>query len=710
MVDIRQRQNIWFPKQVNYMEIDEHDPVTIDYWKREKKRCKKGFTLGNVYVPGWVYWHTTYWQGEADSKDKMGRTFKKRQFLSFRDIEWIIGEALMRAEKEKKGFVLCGSRGFAKTTIAASLCGYYATFFADTEVVVSCGNSGDNKKVTDFTEVGLQELVGTPFERKRSADDWKKEVAFGYKDTKGNREGLNSRITIRNFNDGSNTMACNGCRPKFHIIDEIGKILNLQACYDDSIECWKDTDGNQFSIVMLAGTGGDMEVGADAAKIFFDPRPNNLLEFPDRWEGRINPIGLFIPCTMAKNAYKFPQKLTDYLGLPSNPGTDHINILVSDEDKCFREWYLPNLEEKRKGGSSSLIKFKAYNPIKPSESFYVINENPFPTEELQSHLTFLKEKEIKGRVVELFRDPQTSKVQHKIVTDNSRMPIDEYPISSDATNIRGAVVIYEFPTDTAEMLYVASCDPYSQAKAVNSTSIGSMYIFKRVGDIAGDQYYDMMVAHYAGRPETQVEFYETCELLMELYNARCMPENETSNFIDYFDRKNKMHWLADGLSLTKEITPGTTVDRAKGLPATIGIINHCMNHLLEYLKEEIVIGYDYESKRPIRRRGLTRILDPMLIEEMLKYRKEAGNKRKTNCDRIVSFRIALAYARYLDKIAPIVKVNNETPEEAERRKYAEKMQVKVHSPFVTHKRVAHVNPYDTAEPALPKIRSPFVLK
>lgn len=699
------------------MDLDEYDKISIDFWRREKKRCMEGFVLGNIYIHGWLYWHTTYWMQQTDIDIMIGgrkQTFKKRQFLDFRDIEWLVAEALIRCEKEHKGFMLTGSRNFGKTAIASSLCAYYATFFDDTEVMISCGNGDDNKKVTSFIEVGLAELEPTPFGRHRALNDWDNEVVFGYKDKKGNVKGMNSRFTIRNFQNGNKTMACANSRPKFHIIDEVGKIHNLQLCYDDSKPCWINTDGEQFAIVLLAGTGGDMEVGEDASSIFFNPVSNNLLEFKDRWEDRTSPIGLFIPATMAKNKFKYPQTLSSYVGI-NNPATDHIMINVSDEEKCKREWYDVEFDKIKNGNTSSIQKFKAYNPLKPSEAFYVINENPFPQEMCQAQLDYLIRHDIRGRSYELFRGPD-NKIQAKL---SDRKPIDKYPFDATVPNPEGAVIIYEHPTDDANLLYVSACDPYSQAKAANSTSVGAFYVYKRIGDISGDQYYDMMVAHYVARPETQKEFYETCEMLMEYYNAMCMPENETSNFIDYFKNKNKAWVLADGLHLTREVTPNTTVERDKGLPATTGVINHSNSNLIEYIKEEITLGRD-DKGMPVKRPGVCRILDPMLLQEMIKYRKEDGKRRKSNCDRIVAFRIALTYARYLDRYYPVVRTNGQNPEERRReeeRKRLEQRQ-KVHSPFaINHNRARGRTFSPFSEDAVygeaerkPAIHSPFALR
>lgn len=74
-------------------------------------------------------------------------------------------------------------------------------------------------------------------------------------------------------------MVCNGTRPGFHLIDEIGTLSNLIGCYKDSDGCWwAGNTGKPSCLVFITGTGGDMEVGKEAAEMFYDPKAYNLLE------------------------------------------------------------------------------------------------------------------------------------------------------------------------------------------------------------------------------------------------------------------------------------------------------------------------------------------------------------------------------------------------------------------------------------------------
>lgn len=205
-------------------------------------------------------------------------------------------------------------------------------------------------------------------------------------------------------------------------------------------------------------------------------------------------------------------------------------------------------------------------------------------------------------------------------------------------------MIYEAPMNNPPaFLYIASLDPYNVSTSANSESLGVTYVYKRMYDPVAGTFQKRIVASYAARPDSLKEFYETFEMLLEYYNATAMIENMDNGIIQHMDNKNKSHYLADGFSLLKEITPKTSItNRNKGLPATKSVINFCMDLLLEYCTEEIVIDYD-DNGEAIKALGLVRISDPVLLKEMIAYNEGM------NADRIVSFRHILAYDNHLEK-------------------------------------------------------------
>ena len=152
--------------------------------------------------------------------------------------------------------------------------------------------------------------------------------------------------------------------------------------------------------------------------------------------------------------------------------------MASDEQKYLDEWYKPKYElAKKSGNSKTLLKFKAYWCLKPSDSFIVLTKNDFNVEEAKRQQTKLKTLNHTGTPVKLVH-ADNGMVTHEF-TD--ALPITEFPVKSQSKD--APPVIYEFPMESPPYaLYVAGVDPYRQGKSAYSSSLGSVYIYKRITD------------------------------------------------------------------------------------------------------------------------------------------------------------------------------------------------------------------------------------
>lgn len=636
-------KNIWFPNQKEPV-YDPDDPtlkeIFNDYWKEERKRMRDGFSIDNVYVSGWLYWHTVYWKIAMyiETKDRKVREIKTPYL---RDIEWEVAQDFTRCEKEGRFYNLVGSRDFGKSIVAASRSGWLYTIFRKSEVVISGGEKTYIKLATDKIEDGLTNLHPI-LKMQRLSNDWNKEIRAGWKDKSTNQPSplsSNSVITIRNYEMGNKSMAANGTRPGFHLIDEIGTLPNLIGCIKDSDGCWWSGDGDKPScLVMLAGTGGDMEVGLEASEIFYAPAAYNMLEFDDIWEGR-GKIGKFVPATKAKMKYKEPWKLSDYLKVES-PELDRITILVSNEERALKEWWEPEYKKNLKGGNQkAVLKFKAYWPIKPSDSFLVLTKNDFNTDAAAEQQKKLKIINRTGTPVELYPNGD-NKIIHKF-TD--KLPISEYPLKLQHPD--APVVIWEFPIEDPPFgLYTAGVDPYRQGQAAYSDSLGAVYIFKRIHDIASDKYQSLFVASYVARPDSKDKWNETARNLIKYYNAYALCENDEYSFIDYMIKKgDAAKYLAPQPEWIREIVPNTRVNRDYGIHRSSDRIRAHLDGLFKsYLDEVVHQERDVHGSIIRETLGVTRVFDQMLLEEIIKFNADG------NFDRVIAAELAVALADHLN--------------------------------------------------------------
>jgi hypothetical protein len=546
--------------------------------------------------------------------------------------------------------------------------------------VLAGTNEADIKVLASALDKGLAALPEV-WRFDRLQDDWRKEVSLGYKQKKiGGKRYEWSKIWIRNLDEGKNTEAIAGTTPKTLVIDEVGKHNWLEA-FAAAVPGFTTPFGWRC-LPLCVGTGGTFTPNSDAQKVFENPEAYNFLAF--EWPGKTKKVGMFMPGKMRMEG-KVKTEFGTYLQkngilLPENSELFHMDFYETDERKA-KEVTAKEMEQYGKSDDPKvLLKQRMYYPDEPEDCFLSDEINEFPIAAIREHLKWMDDEEGKGNgigePVELYKDVD-GKV--RFTTHTKLKEIRDFPVTS-ATIKDAPVILYERPSeDPAPFLYIAGSDPYNQNTSTTSPSLGTIYIYKRMYDPVAGTFQNRIVASYAGRPTQMRDWHKIVEMLMDLYGAVNMIENAGTNFIEYMDGKHKSHMLADGYNLLREISPNTGIrNRPKGLPATPAVIRHSMNLLYDYCNEEIE-GYDNQGK-VVRKLGVTRIPDRMLLLEMLNYTSDG------NFDRIVAFRHALAYDEHLKKINPIVQIREEPSEPQVKNRPPQSPFISGRSPFSGMKR------------------------
>jgi hypothetical protein len=283
-----------------------------------------------------------------------------------------------------------------------------------------------------------------------------------------------------------------------------------------------------------------------------------------------------------------------------------------------------------------------YYPLTVEECFLQSGENIFDIEGAKRQKNRLQEAAHTGVPVVLYDDGDG--VKHEF-TD--KQPITNFPTKKD-DNKDAPVIIYEFPVDNPPYgLYVAGVDPYRQGKAAYSTSLGVVYIYKRMHSITGEKYQDMFVASYCARPDRKEVWEDQARLLIKFYNARALVENDEISFIDYMIAKGDSRYLERQPIWLQEIVPNTTVKRDFGIHRSAEKIRLFLHGCLKKYSEEVLIREktlheDGEVMPALK--GMTKIFDPLLLDEMIAYNDEG------NFDRIIAAELAIALAMKLDPI------------------------------------------------------------
>lgn len=622
----------WFinQKRIPDRESEEYK----SFFAFHKELCLNGAMMDGQYINPFLYWHLNIWHTEVDVIDEYGRINQKYANPYLRDNEWLVTNEIDRAHKERKGLVILGIRRFAKSVIEASYIAHGGTFDENSQNIIAGLNAPDIKLITDKIDKGLN-FLPSAWRWQRIEDNWKNQVTLGIKTKAGERIPF-SQILIRNLDEGNNEEAIAGTKPRRLIIDEIGKgsfLRGLQA----AIPGFTTPFGWGCSPI-LTGTGGDMKKFMDAKSLMFDVENFNFLTYNNaKDERRVH--GLFIGHKYRMEA-KEESSLGLYLGKDESSSLHQVKMLVSNEEKAT-EITNGNLERLRKAGDRmAYLKEKMYYPQEVDDIFLNEDTNIFDIEAAKRQKARLLSEERTGTPVVLYDDGNG--VKH-MFTD--KLPITQFPIK--ATDKKDApVVIYEFPMESPPYgLYVAGVDPYRQGKSAYSDSLGSVYIYKRMTSISGEKYQDMFVASYCARPDDKKTWEEQARLLIKYYNARTLCENDEISFIDYMISKGDAHYLERQPDWLKEIVPNTTVRRDYGIHRSAEKIRDFLHGCLKKYTEEVVHEEkDEEGNVTSQVKGMSKIFDPVLLEEMIQYNEDG------NFDRIIAAELAIALAMKLDPI------------------------------------------------------------
>ena len=631
-----QLQNIdykdWFINQsrIPDRESDEYK----SFFNYHRELCLNGAMMDGVYINPFLYWHLNFWNTEVDVIDDYGRINQKYANPYLRDNEWVITNEIDRAQKEKKGLVILGIRRLAKSVIESSYIGMGATFDENSQNIIAGLNAPDIKLITDKIDKGLN-FLPEAWRWQRIEDNWKNQVSLGIKTKSGERIPF-SQILIRNLDEGNNEEAIAGTKPRKLIIDEIGK-GNFLRGFQAAVPGFTTPFGWGCSPI-LTGTGGDMKRFMDAKSLMFDVDNFNFLTYNNEKDDR-RVHGLFISYKYRMEA-KEDSTLGAFLDKPASSELHNVKMLVSNPEKA-KEITESNLERLKKAGDRiAYLKEKMYYPLEVDDIFLNEDTNIFDIESAKRQKNRLLQQEKTGMPVILFNDGE--KIGHEF-TD--KQPITNFPLKN--SDLKDApIVIYEFPIENPPYgLYVAGVDPYRQGKSAYSSSLGAVYVYKRMHDLTGEKYQDMFVASYCARPDKKETWEEQARLLIKYFNARTLCENDDISFIEYMKAKGDAHYLEKQPGWLMEVVPNTTVKREYGVHRSSDKVRDYLHNCLKKYMEEVVYVEKNDAGDIIKEQtGVTKIFDPVLLEEIIQYNDQG------NFDRIIAAELAIAQALKMDPI------------------------------------------------------------
>lgn len=268
-----------------------------------------------------------------------------------------------------------------------------------------------------------------------------------------------------------------------------------------------------------------------------------------------------------------------------------------------------------------------HNCITPQEACLEFGGNIFPKKELQEQLATIRTNKHLSNHKQIgdliWEKDGTLKWVIKKIGD-----ITHYPLKKD-DDPTGSIVIWEHPVkDAPQGLYILGVDPYDHDQS-GTNSLGSTFVYKRFQSF--ENYYDIIVAEYTGRPSTAEEYYENLRKLAVYYNGRIMYENERKGLFPYFTAKHCDYLLADQPDIISDVVGNSKVQRKKGCH---------MNKQIKQWGEGLIKDWLNEEQAP-GKKNLHNILSEPLLEELISY-NDTGN-----FDRVMALMQVMIYREQL---------------------------------------------------------------
>ena len=650
------------------------------FFRNEMAKIKQGVTINGVRIPGWLYWHINHWMIDVDVEDPFTHYIERKpQKPDLRDNEWIIGEHVQRAETNRTGLLILGSRQLGKSEFGSSYEGRQGVAFENSQNVIAGLSDPDLKLLLAKMDRGFKRLH--PYFRPiRIKDDWTKQVTLGYKNKQGERTTY-SEYLIRNLDGGKNTENLAGPTTSSLLLDEIGKGDFLEAfiAAQPALRTpfgWRGTP-------IFVGTSGSFDKSEDLQRFRANLDTYNFseIELKDEKGTSIS----FFPGWMSSNAKRKKVRLSNYLRIPKGSELDTIPIHVVANPHEEIQRILDYRQSLLDSGEVVLAKKETmYYPLSEEELFLIDEADNVYSDckELAiQHLAYLESIEDDAEYGFMTRNEAGKAI---FGPAKNSFPIQSFP-TDDKEDKDAPVIIWAHPLPGQEfgILHVSGADPYNQDEAFNSPSLGTLYVFRRTYDPVKGFMQESFVASYSARPKSITKWREQVRLLLEYYGATCLPENEEPGFIRWFDEKSIGIYLEDGLDLAKEINPTTTIKRNKGLAATTPNIRYGNGLFRDYMLEDLVMGQDPLTGENIIKKGIIRIKDKCLLREVIAHKPAMSLRKKStssktvstrttkkavNVDRIVAARQAIILARLKDKYFPIAKIKAPAPAERPEKK------------------------------------------
>ncbi len=619
-----------FRKNNRYNEFVKNGKDYIQYWDTHKERCRRGA----VFKSGKKVWYIAreyyMWLNFLQIYDKMQEKF---DFPQVWDVQYHMCLYNLLAELSYKHSVMFKKRQICSSYLHCAK--MINLLWFEEGVTIKMGAALKSKVNGEGSWKFLEEYrnflnKNTAWYRPMNPGkvglwEQKVETSFGGRTT---TEGLKGTVTMLTFDKDETAGVGGPCKLLYH--EEFGIAPKGDGTYRYGKQAMRSgmlTTG----LFIGAGSVGDLEKCEPLKKFIFYPDENDFYSVESNLideKGTVGRTGLFIP-----EQWSMPPFI-------DNNGNSEVEEALSALNEEFKQ--------KQKDLTPEDYQLEvSQRPRNIAEGFAYRKESKFPL-----HLVSAQERRIEDKTYSTeYVDLEKNEHGKVIYKQSKKLPISEFPLSKKAENKEGVVVIYERPVENPKFgMYYGSVDPIKTGKTVTSESLCVIYIYKNDTEVTRIEKgetkvfieHGKIVATWCGRFDDLTKTHERLELLIELYNAWTIVENNVSQFIIYMIAQHKQKYLVpkDQIIFLKDLGSNMSVFAEYGYAMNGKFFEeHLLHYGVAFLKEELTQEVLADGTVVKTTYGIERIPDIMLLKEM-KAHGSGGN-----FDRLVAYCALIAFVK-----------------------------------------------------------------
>lgn len=602
----------------------------LDYWREELKRCKEGYEVGGVWIPGVYYFYLNFCRIKIKDDEKGER--EDFPMFTTMDYYWFLEFDKNSNNKDRtklKNILAAKARRKGFSFKVAAICVWRYTFFRESKTVIASQLGSKARNTFDFCLASIDFLnryteFGSPWTRRKSSDNGCQIVSGKEVKQRGKKfiKGRKSEILTVSLNNKPDAAA--GLGASLVIIEEAGMVKDLKKVFGFTEPVLR-SGAIRKGIMVMFGTGGDMDGATkDFADMFSNPEAYNCAAYENIYEeGATGTCGWFVDDFWFREGASFVDKdgvLHEAVDANGNPHRWVAEIDLNKERIV-----------KSQGDKNDYSVFLSQHCKTPSEAFLVSQGNVFPVADLFERLSYIKKNSHKheaytaGLLVEHMGE---IKFRPTELIDDSPSPQTTFPLKPNTKDLRGCIMQYYPPEYINGVIpddaYIIGHDPWGiNAKLDRNTpdtSLGAAYVmrtrryFKEIG------FPNTIVATYVGRTDRMEEYNENLLKLSKYYNAKINFENDRGEVRPFFQNKQQLSRLcaSPGKILEKNNVTTTMRNRKFGYSmSNIRFKELGIKYLNDWLLEPTIDDPNL--------RNLDVLLDKPLIEELLRFNFETGN-------------------------------------------------------------------------------------